>query len=112
MPGTAFAVVEKNFEANTTGDLVALCGTPVTDTYYTAAINFCHGFALGTVDYHEAAAQAEKRQPLYCLPTPRPSRNEAVAAFVAWAKERPAVLATAPSEGVIEFLAFRYPCGK
>jgi hypothetical protein len=41
------AVIEDTFQLRTTGDLVELCSVAPSDPMGTAALNFCHGFALG-----------------------------------------------------------------
>jgi hypothetical protein len=81
--GSARATVtEQNFLVRNTGDLVALCSASQSDPLYTAAVNFCHGFAVGVfrvVAEEDAARQSGK---VICLPNPPPSRNQALAAFV------------------------------
>jgi hypothetical protein len=101
---------EANFQVTTTGDLVRLCEAAPTDPTGIAALHFCHGFAVGAYQYHQIAAAAEKKPPLFCEPTPRPSRNEAVTGFVSWATQNPAAMNTPPVEGIFRYLAQRYPC--
>jgi hypothetical protein len=87
---------ETNFQARTTGDL--------------AALHFCHGFAVGAYQYHQVAAAAENKRPLFCEPRPRPTRNEAIAGFLSWAKQNPGAMNTPPVEGIFRYLAQYYPC--
>jgi hypothetical protein len=101
---------ETNFRVATTRDLVQLCEAAPTDPTGIAALHFCHGFAVGAYQYHQIAAAAENKPPLFCEPTPRPSRNEAIAGFVAWAKQNPKAMETPPVEGIFRYLAQRYPC--
>ena len=107
---TATGPSETAFLIKTTGDLVRLCEATPTDPTGIAALHFCHGFAVGAYQYHQIAAAAEKKPPLFCEPNPRPSRNEAIAGFVAWAKQNPKAMETPPVEGIFRYLAQRYPC--
>jgi hypothetical protein len=101
---------ESAFRITTTGDLVRLCEAEPTDSTGIAALHFCHGFAVGAYQYHQIAAAAENKPPLFCEPNPRPTRNEAVAGFVSWAKQNPKAMETPPVEGIFRYLAQRYPC--
>ena len=101
---------ESDFQVAATGDLVRLCEAAPTDATGIAALHFCHGFAVGAYQYHQIAAAAENRTPLFCEPNPRPSRNEAIAGFVSWARQNPGVMSAPPVEGMFRYLAQRYPC--
>jgi hypothetical protein len=101
---------ETAFRVTTTGDLVRLCEAEPTDSTGIAALHFCHGFAVGAYQYHQIAAAAEKKPPLFCEPNPRPTRNEAITGFVSWAKQNPKAMETPPVEGIFRYLAQRYPC--
>lgn len=98
------------FRVATTGDLAQLCEASPTDPTGIAALHFCHGFAVGAYRYHQIAAAASGRPPLFCEPDPRPTRDQATAAFVAWARQHPERMDTQPVEGLFEFLAQTYPC--
>ena len=107
------ATDEANFQVTTTRDLVALCATPSTDPLATAAVNFCHGYAVGAYQYDrmaEAAEAASGTKPLFCPPSPPPSRNDTIAQFVAWANGHPQYLDQSPINGIFEFLKERFPC--
>ena len=105
------AVTQDEFPPRTTGDLIALCSAGKDDPLMTAAVNFCNGFAEGAVELalgYETVARKD-RQP-FCLPTPKPSHNEAVAQFAAWANADPKRLEEPPAVGLVRFLAHQYPC--
>ena len=107
----AAPVSRDDFQAETTANLVALCGAASTDPLYTAAINFCHGFAVGTyrvLMIDQMATRAKHK--MFCLPAPPPARDQAIAAFVQWASGRPKTLASPPTDGMAEYLAVQYPC--
>jgi Rap1a immunity proteins len=50
------------------------------------------------------------RKRLVCFPNPAPSRNEAVAEFVQWAKARPQHMNELPVETEFRFLMEKWPC--
>jgi Rap1a immunity proteins len=101
---------ESDFQVTVTGDLVRLCEAAPTDATGIAALHFCHGFAVGAYQYHQIAAAAENKPPLFCEPSPRPSRNEAIAGFVSWARQNPGAMSAPPVEGMFRYLAQSYPC--
>jgi len=103
------AVTEDNFKLQSAGDLAALCSADKADPLTTAAANFCEGYALGAYAVIDQYQRAEKT-PLFCLPNPPPTRNEATAAYAAWVKAAPARPAMAPVDSVYEFLRTQYPC--
>lgn len=105
------AVIQDQFPPHTTGDLIALCSAGKDDPMMTAAVNFCNGFVEGAVELalgYESVARKD-RQP-FCLPTPRPSHNEAVAAFSGWANADPKRLDEPPAIGLVRFLSHQYQC--
>jgi hypothetical protein len=111
LPGLAHAAVtEDNFQLRTTGDLVSLCGAAPTDAMGTAALNFCQGFGVGVYRVLEEEDKARRPPHLFCMPDPGPTRNEAVASFIAWAKANPDQLAQAPQDGIVAYLIKQYPC--
>ncbi|MBV8401762.1 MAG: hypothetical protein JOZ17_24020 [Acetobacteraceae bacterium] len=104
------AVTEDQFHLRNLGDLVALCSATQSDPLYTAASNFCHGFAVGVVQTMQQEEAARKSRPLFCLPTPMPSRNEAVASFVSWAQANPGQMSQPAPDGLAAYLSQQYPC--
>jgi hypothetical protein len=110
LPGNA-AVTRDQFPPKTTGDLIALCSAQKDDPLMTAAVNYCQGFAEGVVDValgYEAVTPPS-RDP-FCLPNPRPTHNQALAQFTAWANANPARLQDPPAVGILRFLNETYPC--
>ena len=108
----AGAVTEDNFLAKTTGDMIALCSADSADAMKTAALNFCHGFMVGAYRVMAEEETVLGANRAFCPPSPLPSRNEAVASFLAWAKSNPSVDAMAPTDGMLTFLMAKYPCKK
>ena len=103
-------VTEENFHLRTTGDLVALCSPAQTDRLMTAALNFCHGYAIGTYRVLAEVDAARRGPKLTCLPAPTPTRHGAIAEFVTWARARPDRLFLSPLDGVVGFMREQYPC--
>jgi hypothetical protein len=105
------AVSEDNFQMHSAGDLLTLCSADSADPMMTAAANFCHGFTLGVYQTLEEEQNA-MRSKLFCVTDPRPSRNAAITAFIAWLKPQPTVQATAPADAILKYLEVTYPCKK
>ena len=103
------AVTEANFHMQTAGDLVALCSPDQGDPLAVAAVNFCHGFAVG-VYQTLSEQQAAMRQKLFCAPEPTPSRNQAIADFISWVKGNPSAMAERPADAIADYLITRFPC--
>jgi Rap1a immunity proteins len=104
------AVTEDEFLVRTTGDLVDLCKAVSADPYYTAAINFCHGFSVGVYRVLEAENEAKPRR-MFCVPEPAPHRADAIAGFVQWMDANPDEKTHAPADGIAAYLQKQFPCG-
>jgi Rap1a immunity proteins len=104
------AVTEDSFQVRSTGDLVELCSAAQYDPLYTAAINFCHGFAVGVFRVLEEEDMARRSGHMFCLPKTTMTRNEGVASFVQWARTKPNHLALPAADGIAQFLSQQYPC--
>jgi hypothetical protein len=104
------AVSPSQFPPRTVADLIAICAPSNDDPLMTAAVNFCQGYAEGAVDVEEAHEAQRGGRKLFCLPTPRPPRNSALANFIAWANARPTRLDMPAIDGLFIYLARTYPC--
>jgi hypothetical protein len=109
-PGFAGAVSEKDFEVQTTENIINLCTASPDDPLYHQAINFCHGYLVGAFHYYEAAGSGPAGLKLVCLPDPHPSRNDAFAMFVEWVKAHPQYLKEKAVETEFRFLMEKWPC--
>jgi hypothetical protein len=113
LPGLASsAVTEEDFMVNTTRDLINLCTSSPQDARYEEAIHFCHGYLVGAYHYSVAEASNDPDKSLVCFPEPKPSRNQAIALFVAWAQEHPQFMTEMPVETEFRFLTEKWPCKK
>ena len=109
--GTArAAVTEDDFLLRNTGDLVDVCSAAQQDPMYTAAVNFCQGFALGVFRVLQEEDMAKRSRHLFCVPNPAPTRNEGITAFVQWAKADASRMAQPAADGIAAFLADQYRC--
>lgn len=98
------------FMIRSTQDLVDLCKADPSDPLYDDAINFCHGFAAGAWQYHEAQANGPKGHRLVCLPEPPPKRADALAQFLTWASAHPEHMKEPAVESLFRFLIEKWPC--
>ncbi len=110
IPGVAGAVADADFEVKTTRSLLNLCTVSAADARYKEALHFCHGFLVGAFQYYLASVSGPKAKALVCPPDPPPTRNEAIAAFIAWAQAHPQYMSEAPVETEFRFLTERWPC--
>jgi hypothetical protein len=62
LPGFAGAASEKDFEVQTTENLINLCTAAPEDPLYHQAINFCHGYLVGAFHYYEASGYRQTFQ--------------------------------------------------
>ena len=101
----------KDFELNTTRELLDLCDVNPGEQYYVPAIHYCIGFFTGAIHYHDAIVGPEMK-PLVCDP-PTTTREDAIREFVAWGQRNSDNyddMSKVPLAGVIKALATRWPC--
>lgn len=103
-------VTEEDFEATTTGNLITLCTASEDDPRYREAIHFCHGYLVGAYHYYRAEKNGPEGSKFLCIPDPRPSRNESIEMFIAWAKQHPEYQDELPVESEFRFLIEKWPC--
>lgn len=108
----AAAVTPDDFRIETVDDLVDVCSTPETDPYYTAAINFCHGYTVGAWQFYEALMARPGHKPFVCLPNPSPSRSQTITEFLAWVKAKPEYKSSEAVDTMFKFLTGRFPCAE
>jgi hypothetical protein len=112
MPGLAVALDQADFEVKTTQNLMNLCTAAPSDPNYQAAIHFCHGYLVGAYAHYSAQHASPKAKHLFCMPDPVPSRNDAIAMFIEWAKAHPQYMGEKPVDTEFRFLVEKWPCKK
>ena len=110
LPVIAGAVSEKDFEVQTTENIINLCTASPDDPLYQQAINFCHGYLVGAFHYYEVTASGPAGVQLVCAPDPLPSRNATFGMFIDWAKAHPQYRGEPPVESEFRFLMEKWPC--
>ena len=110
LPGFAGAVSEKDFEVQTTENLINLCTVGPDDPLHNHAMNFCHGYIVGAYHYYEAVSSGPKGIRLVCPPDPLPARNDTIDMFIEWAKSHPQHWKETPVETEFRFLMETWPC--
>jgi hypothetical protein len=111
-PCLASAVSEEDFKAKTTRNLLNLCTASADDPLYDKAIHFCHGYLVGAYAYYSAESSGPEGKRLVCFPDPPPTRNNAIAMFIEWAKARAEFMDEVPVETEFRFLMQQWPCKK
>lgn len=96
----------------TTGQLAELCAQGGgTDIISAASIGYCRGFLVGVGQFHaEAAGTHRSRPPIYCIPDPSPSIEQAQASFVSWVRTNPEQASEKALVGLLRWAAATFPC--
>ena len=106
------SVTEDDFLVKTTQNIINLCTANGDDPLQEEAIHFCHGYLVGAFHYYYAQTVGDPSKARVCFPDPRPSRNDAIDSFIAWAKQRPQYANEIPVETEFRFLEETWPCTK
>jgi len=112
LPGLAQASTTEDFVLKSTEDLYKVCTTPANDPLRAAAINFCEGFLLGVVGYHDAVTTRENLRRLICYPQ-GVTRDDGIQAFIDWAAAHQTdqkFMNDPPVVGAVRGLAAKWPC--
>jgi hypothetical protein len=113
VPGLAgAAVTDEDFVLATTQNLVNLCSVSASDPRAKEAIQMCEGYMLGAYHYYLATNSGKNDMRLVCMPSPTPTRDQAAAMFVEWAKANPQYMKEAPVDSEFRFMSTRWPCKK
>jgi hypothetical protein len=104
------ALTRDDFLVHTTQDYVKLCSASESDPLYQAAIGFCHGYAVGAYQYHQATTSDTGQTGFVCFPQPPPTRVEALQMFLTWTKENSQYMNERPVESIFRFLEAKFPC--
>ena len=95
----------------TAADLAAVCNPATSGVPRLEAIAYCQGFITSAGQYHALLHPAGGPiQPLYCMPTPRPTVAQSGIGFAAWLNAHPAHSAEPALDGLLRWLQETYPC--
>jgi hypothetical protein len=95
----------------TVGELATLCAVPATDPSFAHASGLCRGFIAGFAQYHAAMTQPGTRhRPLFCVPDPPPTSEQAASAFATWARGNPQRANELAVDGLARWFIATYPC--
>src|SRR3954468_20492850 len=83
-PSLASAVTQSDFVLVTTENLYNVCSVGPDDPLRQRALDFCEGFLVGAVSYHDAISDRKNLQRFFCY-APTATRDQGIQAFVAWA---------------------------
>jgi hypothetical protein len=111
-PGFAQAAEPSDFQARTMAELFKVCSAKPTDPLGHEAAEFCEGFLLGVVSYHDAVTDRENLKRLICYPQ-GVTRSQGIQAFLDWAAahQQDAKFMNEPAVyGAVRGLASKWPC--
>jgi Rap1a immunity proteins len=104
-------LTDQNFRGGRTGDLAALCAPSEQDPFRLTALAYCQGYFVAAGQYHDAVtAESSMRRPIFCLPNPSPTFDQARISFANWAKAHPEYANERAIDGLTRFAAESYPC--
>jgi len=112
LPRVALAIDISNFTLKTTEDLYRVCSTAPDDPLHRESLDFCEGFLLGVVSYHDAISDRKHLQRLICYP-PTATRDQGIQAFIDWAaahQQDQKFMNDPPVYGAVRGLAAKWPC--
>lgn len=110
---TMAATTEKEFDLETTRDLVDVCSTKTDDPLYAQARELCMGYVAGLAGLH-AYLVANNRLaggPMACPPQTK-TREEFAEEFVNWANAHPQYMYDKPVVTIARGAEEKYPCPK
>jgi Rap1a immunity proteins len=90
----------------TAGDLAAACTVTPTSKASFASLNFCNGFAQGTLQTNTQNPGGPK----ICIPSPSPKRSETMKEFAGWVRADVSRNDDVASVAFLRFMAGRFPC--
>jgi hypothetical protein len=110
-PAAAQAATEPTLRGSRTGDLATLCSASEQDPDRQPQLAYCQGFFVAAGQYHRAlTAEGGAQRPIFCLPDPAPTFDQARTAFAAWARANPQYADERAIDGLMRFAAVTYPC--
>ena len=109
--GSGAPAAATNVPGRSVADLATLCDAGLQDPSRPDALGYCDGFIVGVGQFHASLTAAGGAQrPIFCVPNPQPTLNQAAAAFVAWTRANPQHANERAVDGLMRFAAETYPC--
>lgn len=108
--GTAQAAFTPDeFKLDKAQELLDICTVSTSHPDYLEAYGFCVGYFTGAMHYHRALAKGPDHKVIVC-PEHTVTRAEAIAVYVAWAKDNPQFMNEEPMETVMRAAVAKWPC--
>jgi hypothetical protein len=105
------AVETRNFNLQTTRDLVALCSGEPDHALYVEALQFCYGFMAGVAQLHRVLVGSGDIKPMAC-PHYEVTREDLALVFLDWTQANPSAMDQMPAESVTRAAVATWPCGR
>jgi len=99
----------EEFKLDNAQQLLDVCTVNTSHPNYLEAYGFCVGYFTGAMHYHRALAKGPDHKVIVC-PDHTVTRAEAIAVFVAWARDNPQYMTEEPIEAVMRAAVAKYPC--
>ncbi len=96
-------------DAQTAGELGAVCDPGWGGIPRLEAIAYCQGFLTSFGQYH-ALLHPRGVPPFFCLPAPAPTIAQSGVAYAAWARSNPQHASEPALQGVLRWARATYPC--
>jgi hypothetical protein len=107
---TVAAATAESFQVKNTQDLVDLCAVQGNDPVRVQAIHFCEGYLTGVYHYHQALTRGRGQAPVFCPTGALPTRDQAVAMFVAWAQSNQQYMDEPAIDSLFRWAVETWPC--
>ena len=104
------ADASEEYRVRNAGDLVSLCSRDPSAVDYVAALNFCHGYAVGAFAYYYSVAGAYPDSKIVCVNQPHPERSKVIADFVVWSKTHASYMDERAVDTFFRYLVETFPC--
>ena len=109
--GSGASTATASVPGRSVADLAMLCNAGLQDPSRPDALGYCNGFIVGVGQFHASLTAAGGAQrPIFCVPNPQPTLNQAAAAFVTWTRANPQHASERAVDGLMRFAAETYPC--
>ena len=109
--GSGASIATASVPGRSVADLATICNTGLQDPSRSDALGYCNGFIIGVGQFHSSlTAAAGALRPIFCVPDPQLTLNQAAAAFVTWTRTNPQHANERAVDGLMRFAAETYPC--